>query len=86
MNFTVIWQPAALNALADIWTTVTDRNAVTDASEQIDRMLTRDPLNVGESRPGNQRVAFAFPLGVRYEVVLDDRRSVVVAVWLTRMV
>ena len=86
MRFTVIWSQAAINDLATIWMQVTDRNAITQASREIDRMITNDPQYVGESRPGNERVAFADPLGFRFEVVVDDLRVTVGAVWLIRQV
>jgi hypothetical protein len=86
MNFTVIWSEVAVQDLAAIWLTAADRDVVNDASERIDRMLRRDPQYVGESRPGNERVAYADPLGFRFEVVVDDLRVTVGAVWVTRPV
>lgn len=86
MNFTIIWSETALNDLASIWLQVIDRNEITRASREIDRMLAHDPQFVGESRPGNERVAYADPLGFRFEVVVDDLRVTVGAVWLIRVV
>jgi hypothetical protein len=86
MNFTVIWSEAAIQDLARIWLNATDRNAINDASNEIDQLLGHDPQHVGESRPGGQRVAFADPLGFRFEVVVDDLRVTVGAVWMTRPV
>lgn len=86
MKFTITWSDAAVNDLTLIWTRVSDRNAVTRASEEIDRVLARDPQYVGESRPGNERVTYAGPLGCRFEVVVDDLRVTVGAVWLIRAV
>ena len=63
MNFSIVWSDAAIQDLARIWMAVTDRNAVTQASNQIAQMLSRDAQRVGESRVGNERVAFADPLG-----------------------
>lgn len=42
--FIVDWTDDALDMLADIWTQATNRPAVTSASNQIDRLLARDPL------------------------------------------
>jgi plasmid stabilization system protein ParE len=84
VNFTIVWSDAAIQDLARIWMAVTDRNAVTQASNQIDQMLSRDAQRVGESRIGNERVAFADPLGVRFEVVVDDLMVTIGAAWLTR--
>ena len=63
-----------------------DRNVITRASNDVDQLLSHDPQFVGESRIGNQRVAFVDPLGVRFEVVVDDLQVIVGAVWLTRRV
>jgi plasmid stabilization system protein ParE len=84
VNFTIIWSEAAIQDLARIWLQVIDRNAITRASNDIDQLLSRNPQFVGESRIGNQRVTYADPLGVRFEVVLDDLRVTVGAVWLIR--
>ena len=86
MTYQIFWTVAALDDLARIWMRVTDRNAVTDAAAEIDRMLSTDAHLVGESRSGNERVAFASPLGFRFEAVPDDRRAYVGAVWLIRQV
>jgi hypothetical protein len=86
VNFTLIWSDAAIQDLTRIWLQVTDRNAITRASNQIDQMLSQDPQYVGESRAGNERVAYADPLGFRFEVVVDDMMVTVGAVWLTRRV
>jgi hypothetical protein len=86
MNFTVIWSDAAIQDLARIWMNATDRNAITLASNEIDRILSCDPQHIGESRPGGQRVEFTDPLGFRFEVVVDDLRVTVGAVWITRPV
>jgi hypothetical protein len=86
MNFTVIWSAAAIQDLARVWMNATDRNAITSAANEIDQILSHDPQHVGEARPGGQRVDFADPLGFRFEVVVDDLRVTVGAVWVTRPV
>ena len=84
MNYSVIWRPDAIDSLAPIWMSSPDRSAITDASEEIDRMLSQDPSDAGESRPDGQRVGFALPLGIRFEIVPEDRLVNIVAVWLVR--
>jgi hypothetical protein len=64
MNYTVIWPRRALDELTNIWMTAGDREAVTVASAQIDRLLRASPLEQGESREDNTRVLFIRPLGV----------------------
>ena len=75
MRYTVIWMPVALNHLAAIWNEAEDRNAVSAASNEIDRLLAVSPRGQGESRQGTVRVMFASPLGAEYEVIEDDLRT-----------
>jgi plasmid stabilization system protein ParE len=49
MTFTVNWTEAALQQLAAIWLAAADRNAVTVASEEIDRELRVDPDTLGRA-------------------------------------
>ena len=86
MNFTIIWSDSAIQDLARIWLQAINRVEITQAANEIDRLLLHTPQFVGESRPGNQRMTFADPLGVRFEVVVDDLRVTVGAVWVTRPV
>ncbi len=80
MNFSIIWSEAAIQDLARIWLQVADRNEITRAPNDIDQLLSHNPQFVGESRPGNQRVTFVDPLGIRFEIVVDDMRVTVGAV------
>jgi hypothetical protein len=80
MTFTVVWRQQALDALADLWNNAADKNAVAAASDRIDDLLARDPLNQGESRPGNYRLLFERPLGVCYRANAATRRVVVLSV------
>jgi hypothetical protein len=45
--------------------------------------LEIDPLDCGESRAGNLRVAFVPPLGIDFKVFPEDRLVHVVTVWKT---
>lgn len=76
MRYTVVWLPRVLQQLAAVWTAAADRNAITAASSWLDRRLTANPLNEGESRDdANRRVAFEAPLRVFFRV-LPDRGEV----------
>jgi hypothetical protein len=44
------------------------RKRITAACHQIDVELQTNPLNVGESRTGNKRIAFFSPLAVTFHV------------------
>ena len=81
MTFTVVWRPEAEQALATLWNTAVDRQAVTDAADAIDLLLRTEPFGVGESRVVNIRILTVFPLSVYYDVHEDDRLVAVWAVW-----
>jgi plasmid stabilization system protein ParE len=84
MKYTVLWRPFAERKLAELWTTASDRNAVTRAADRIDSMLANDPDQLGESRSGKRRVLIVEPLSVYFQVEEDDRQVWVVAVWQSR--
>ena len=83
MTWTVVWFDSAQDQLAELWMTAADRNALALAANTIDQLLRQDPYAVGESRVGNNRILFASPLGVTYDVSDDDRLATVLAVWRT---
>lgn len=84
MNYTVVWRPTAERALAQIWTSADDRQAITDAADLMDAMLRSAPGEVGESRVGDTRILTVMPLSVYYDVHDGDRLVVVWAVWRVR--
>ncbi len=71
MNFTVVWMPRTEGQLATIWMSAVDRNAVTEAMHTLEQRLADDPENEGESRAGDERIAFELPLSVLYRVFQD---------------
>lgn len=78
--FRVHWNRWAINQLATIWNGAADQSAVTAASYRIERLLIRDPENVGEDRPNGRRVIFDTPLVVLYRVDTATNTVTVVAV------
>ncbi len=84
MSYAIVWQPNAVDELAAIWLHVSDRTGLTQIAELLERHLSTDPRGKGESRIGTQRIYFLPPLGVRYEVIEDDRQVRILAVWLTQ--
>jgi hypothetical protein len=66
----VLWRLSALNELAALWIGAdsTLSEAITAATAAIDEDLRNSPDEVGESRPGNQRIAFVPPLGFTFSV------------------
>ncbi len=71
MPFYVSYVPIAQDQLALIWMNAWDRNAVTRASHEIDRLLRHQPLSVGEPLGDFRRLEVA-PLEVIYSVSPDD--------------
>jgi hypothetical protein len=47
MNYIVHWTVVALDELADVWMAAADRNAVTAASDQLEREVAADPHGRG---------------------------------------
>jgi hypothetical protein len=84
--FTVRWEEQALNELADLWTRAdsSQRQAITEASHQIDQQLSDDPENQGESRPLGCRILFAPPLGVIFHIEQHAPLVSVLHVWRFR--
>jgi len=72
VKWTVTYLPPAENDLADIWLNVADREAVASVADEVDRILSRMPLEVGEARAGATRVVIQRPLTIIYEVFPDD--------------
>jgi hypothetical protein len=84
MNYTVVWEQEAEDALALLWTNAADQAAVTSAADAIDRLLARDPYGHGESRSAKSRILFVPPLVVLYTVSDSNRTVYVTAVGLSR--
>jgi plasmid stabilization system protein ParE len=78
--FEVFWKRSARGQLADIWVKSSNRNAITDAVNSIDRALRSDPGEQGESREDDERVLMVTPLVVDFRVVDEDRRVEIFAV------
>jgi hypothetical protein len=79
MRYTVVWTDAALNQLADRWSTAPDREAVRAAADQIDPYLAIDPNNKGEEFYGDRLVVIP-PLSVVFSVSDDDRVVTVLSI------
>lgn len=73
MNFTVVWLPAAEAELTEVWMACEQRNLVSAAAGEIDRLLGGAPFEVGESRDGTTRVLISAPLVVTYQASEADR-------------
>jgi hypothetical protein len=81
MKYTVLWRRAAEATLADLWMTAVDRHAIASAADAIDDLLSRKPLELGESREGSSRILFLGPLAAMFTVAVDDRLVHVESIW-----
>ena len=82
MNYEVVWTEVAENHLAAVWLAAPDQAAVSVAAHLIDQELAVRPLNVGDRRSSSvHRVVYRPPLAVEYEVIQDDSRVIVQAVF-----
>jgi mRNA-degrading endonuclease RelE of RelBE toxin-antitoxin system len=81
MKYTVVWKPEAERRLADLWVNATNRRAITDAANEIDKQLGHDPETKGESRSGNRRILLESPLGILFKIDPQDRKVIVLTVW-----
>jgi hypothetical protein len=86
VKYTVVWAADAEEKLAAIWANASDREAIADAANTLDGQLARDPVALGESRPNEQRIAHCLPLGIRFQVIEDDRLVRVLTAWLCRRI
>jgi hypothetical protein len=81
MTYTVIWIPSALDELAQLWNSASDRQEVTDTADVVDSILRHDPFSHSESREENLRIMFVPPLAVLFDVSDADCMVAVRAVW-----
>ena len=82
MNYAVDFSSRAEDELAQLWVNASDRNAVTSAADEIERLLASDPLAQGESRGGDKRLIFEQPPAALYRVDAKRRTVTVVTVGL----
>ena len=71
--FTVVWHGDAMNLLAEIWLRGSDRPQVSDAANEIDRLLRIDPHVRGRQYQPRARCLTIPPLQVFFEVLDLDR-------------
>ena len=75
--FRVEWLPEALDDLTNLWLQADPsfRKAITAVTHVIDVELQDDPYRQTESREEDERVLFAYPLAVQFEI--DSQRRIV---------
>ena len=84
--YRVLWLQSVLNELTAHWLVADSatRQAITAAANTIEQELRDDPEEKGESREEDERVLFAPPLGVTFEVDLHQHIVTILHVWVFR--
>lgn len=80
MICTVVYSAFAEYQLADIWVRSKDRNSVSQAADNLEKALRRDPQHQGRKGPSNWRILLIGSLKFTFEVFPDDCRVVVLSV------
>ena len=75
MSYEVIWDDSATDELQRVHDEALDKEGVVHAVTRIGIELSQIPLEAGESREGNRRILFKYPLIVWYAV--NDRLKTV---------
>lgn len=81
-RYTVVWVQSVEDELVEIWLSADDRNAITSATDTIDRELGMDAESKGEDAAEGLRSLIVSPLRVIFTVKTDDRIVEVVRVAL----
>jgi hypothetical protein len=81
MKYDVDWVPSAQDKLADLWTQAADRQAITDAANEADRLLAHDPESKGEDFYGD-RLLVVPPLHIVFTADRSKQHVLILDVWL----
>jgi len=82
--FRIEWPPSIEIALLELWAMADPmlRARISATINELERRLAQDPLNEGESRIDEVRVAFERPLGIKFTVDTVSMIVTVLDVWL----
>jgi plasmid stabilization system protein ParE len=86
MMFTVRWEALALEELTLAWVAASSalRQAITQATDELDQRLATDPYSGSESRSGERRILFQTPLAIHFHVAQEDQTVSILHVWVFR--
>jgi hypothetical protein len=73
MRYTVVWTSKAQSQLAEIWLEAKNRSAMSLVADELDELLSWDPLTAGEALYQMTRLFVRAPLAIIFEVIPDDR-------------
>lgn len=83
MRHYVFYVPNADKKLQELIADSADPKDLVKVAKEIDRWLVFRPLEFGESRYANVRVAFVKPLGIQFELLDDPPTVIVLDIWRT---
>jgi hypothetical protein len=83
IRYTVTYTRGALSRLAREWMNSSDRQAITEAGDEIDRRLLFDAPEKGEAKRDGLRQLVVRPLQVEFSVNDDDR---LVTIWSVEVI
>jgi plasmid stabilization system protein ParE len=81
MNYRVVWTADATSDILELWTSSSDKAAVSAAARLIDRVLEQYPLDEKHEVIGGFGTAVRVPVGVDYRIDNDKRLVFVLAAW-----
>jgi hypothetical protein len=82
VSYRVVWDKRALEELDQIRRRLPDKEGIQHVVSRINIQLTYQPTDAGESRHGNYRVLFKYPLVAWFEV--NERLREVRVVYVRR--
>jgi hypothetical protein len=65
MKYTVVWQPSAENELIELWSSAANREQVTQAADEIERILSTKPTELASRAPA----IYAFLSFLRWRLI-----------------
>lgn len=83
MRFTVVWWQAADDELTRLWLNSADRAAITNATHELDQLLSTSAPNAGAEVHEGLRAIEVGPRHLQFSVEEADR---IVRVWTVRLV
>jgi hypothetical protein len=82
MNYDIVWDVKAYRELEAIWDKAIPIGPAVDAFDEIERLLTNDPTEQGESRPLGRRILHVAPLGIIYRINDRLKEVHILDVWM----
>ena len=83
MKYAVEWSPPTEDELITLWTAASDQSLVTAVVQRLEQRLRINPY-VGQVRQSSvNRVVVSSPIGIWFDIIEDDKKVLVLSVWLT---